>query len=269
VYTPITFITFVGVIWFLVKKQYYLFFSWFFFFSIVTYFLSAWWCWNYGCSYGLRAYIDFYTVFFIPMALFLNERLNGFRILICLASLLTIPINIIQTYQYKVSILHWGEMDKEKYWEIFLKTEDNLRGLVWKKKYDFSNYQVVKKIKWEDFSTTKNHSNLIGKIQSSEIPEFDKVSIIQVTFDHEFNEKDCSQLVLTINDLDSNTNCYYHNPNLIFFSNHQLNHQQKGDYNYEFKPIETKSLKEITLILEKEKSKIELKNVEILFLKNK
>lgn len=55
-------------------------------------------------------------------------------------------MNIIQTFQYKNYILNWGEMDKEMYWKVFLRTEDQFKGLVWKRTYDFSQYKTLKEI---------------------------------------------------------------------------------------------------------------------------
>ena len=73
IYTPILLFTILSIIWFAYKKYFYLLFTWVSFFLTVTYVLSSWWSWFYGCSYGLRAYIDYYTVFFIPFAFVLNS----------------------------------------------------------------------------------------------------------------------------------------------------------------------------------------------------
>ena len=64
VYTPIAFLAFVSITWFIKKEKRFIFWTWLLFFVLVTYILSSWWSWFYGCSFGLRAYIDFYGLIF-------------------------------------------------------------------------------------------------------------------------------------------------------------------------------------------------------------
>ena len=136
IYSPILLITLFSILWLAYKKYSYLLFTWVCFFLALTYVLSSWWCWFYGCSYGLRAYIDYYVIFFIPFAIMLNKIKVAPKLFFMSLALSTIPLNIIQTYQYKEFILHWIDMDEEMYWKVFLKTDDRFKGLIWKNKYD-------------------------------------------------------------------------------------------------------------------------------------
>ena len=47
-------------------------------------------------------------------------------LMVSLITFLTIPISVIQTYQYKEYILHWIDMDKEKFWKVFLLQQKTL-----------------------------------------------------------------------------------------------------------------------------------------------
>ena len=100
--------------------------------AALTYVLASWHSWYYGMSFGLRAYIDYYPFFFIPLAFTLNAVSRLGKVAIVSLSLITLPINIIQTYQYKNFILHWVDMNRDSYWDLFLKTDSKYRGLLWK-----------------------------------------------------------------------------------------------------------------------------------------
>lgn len=269
VYTPILFISLLSLIWLAYKRQYYLVFTWVSFFIILTYVLSSWHSWFYGGSYGLRAYIDYYTVFFIPFALMLDGIVKGMKIVIILLSFLTIPLNIIQTYQYKEYILHWIDMDKEKYWKVFLKTEDRYKGLVWKKNYNLNNYQTVKEFLIGDINTSKNAHNVIYNGNSRDIPDFEYVSIIQVLIDNEYDNENNSKIILNINDTSSHHNYYWVDRSFICFSEKQLNEWQTGLYNFEFHRITDLKEKIITLEVKSGNQNNNFKNVRIKYLKHK
>lgn len=130
VYTPVFFVALFALVFYIKKKQIYLFVSWLLFFIFLTYVLSSWWCWYYGCSYGLRAYIDFYAIFCILLATLIDSLKYWLKGLIVILLLLTVPLNMVQTLQYKRNILHWDSMDKKKYWFIFFKTSKGYEGLV-------------------------------------------------------------------------------------------------------------------------------------------
>lgn len=36
------------------------------YFILISYIFSSWWVWSYGCGYGSRPYVDFYTLFSLP-----------------------------------------------------------------------------------------------------------------------------------------------------------------------------------------------------------
>jgi hypothetical protein len=143
VYAPILFIATLSVLYWIKNKEWFLLISWLGFFLILTYIISSWWSWYYGCSYGMRTYIEFYPLFFIPFTMFLARSKKVIVVPIVLISLFTIPVSLIQTYQYKAYILHWMDMNETKYWNVFLQTEEQFEGLVWKEPVNESIHQKI------------------------------------------------------------------------------------------------------------------------------
>jgi hypothetical protein len=122
IYTPICFISLIAGL-FIYKKKKYLLCSWVLFIGVLVYVLSAWWCWWYGGSFGQRSMIEFYFIFFIPLALALNELTGRYRTtLISLAALCSV-ICQIQIYQYRYYYIHYSDMDWEKYKKVFLRLD--------------------------------------------------------------------------------------------------------------------------------------------------
>jgi hypothetical protein len=269
VYTPVLFISMFSLIWLAYKRKYYLILTWVSFFLILTYVLSSWHSWYYGAGYGLRAYIDFYAIFFIPLALMLDGIKKYLKIVIIILSFLAIPLNIIQSYQYKVFILRWIDMDKEKYWKVFLKTENRYKGLFWKKNYNYNNYHTVKEFLIGDITTSKNAHNVIYNGNSRDIPDFEYVSIIEVLIDNEYDIENNSKFILSIDDTSSHHNYCWVYRYFIQFSEKPDNVWQTGLNNFEFRPIKDLKEKIITLEVESGNQNNNFKNVRIKYLKHK
>lgn len=109
IYTPIVLIGHLA----LFKRSKFFVLSYIFFFIILTYVLSCWWIWYYGGSFSLRAYIEYFGIFAILLSLFLNDPENRNIKLVIIFLLLVLCQ--IQTYQYRYFIIHWSEMNFEKY----------------------------------------------------------------------------------------------------------------------------------------------------------
>lgn len=143
VYTLILLFALAGIVVLGVARKWYLVLSWSIAFCLLTYIFSSWWSWYYGDSYGLRAYVEFLPLLLMPIALTLRSLRPSLKLITMAAMALAIPLNIIQNYQYKHYILHWSDMDRERYWQVFLKTDDRYRGLLWKQNTDSNAFQVV------------------------------------------------------------------------------------------------------------------------------
>ncbi len=124
IYTPLVLFSMIGIwFWFRNFKRPALYFTGFF--MVVTYFISAWWCWNYASGFGLRPYIDFYGIFAIPLVFFLNQDHRKFRFLFTGLTVLLIAFNLLQSFQYSSLIMHHSSMNWKKYKYIFLQTSND------------------------------------------------------------------------------------------------------------------------------------------------
>ena len=97
-------------------------------FVVFNYILSSWWNWWFGGSFGLRAFIDFYPLFSIPLAFSIQFiRRKYYNLILPAVIILGISMNLIQNLQYSRSIIDFDLMTKEKYWQVFLDLHDDLR----------------------------------------------------------------------------------------------------------------------------------------------
>jgi len=122
VYTPIMLFAFAGIFT-LPKLQKGLFVPILLFSIINIYILASWWCWWFGGSFGLRAFIDSYAIMAIPLGAFITKlsykkylKIISFGFISAL-----IIFNIFQIQQYTNQSIHYWWMNKEAYWETFLK----------------------------------------------------------------------------------------------------------------------------------------------------
>jgi hypothetical protein len=116
-YHPILFISFLGLIYLFRENRFKtLYLSSFLF--VIFYIFSCWWNWWYGGSFGQRVLVEFLPIFALLLAYLLRI---GRNIWVKIAIILCIVLCQIQTYQYRYFIIHWENMNNEKYWDVFLK----------------------------------------------------------------------------------------------------------------------------------------------------
>ena len=202
VYTPILFASFFATYIWIKNRQFYALFTWLGFFVLLTYVLSSWWSWYYGCGYGLRAYIDYYALFFIPIALLVQAANKWLRATWVVFGFACLYLNLVQTYQYKEYILHWIDMDKAGYWKVFGKTERKYKGLLWKRSYHIDDYILSKEIELEGIQ------DAMCRISSSEIPNFWKVSLLEISF--QSNIREASNLLVYVKLKSMKDSVYYY-----------------------------------------------------------
>lgn len=119
-YTPMYLLAMFGLIP-LFKKNKFAAVTWLAFFVFITYIFSSWWMWYYGGSFSSRVYVEFIPVFMILFAILLSEATRKWgRVALLSLSFLLLAACQIQTYQYRYYEIHWDEMNKEKYWDVFL-----------------------------------------------------------------------------------------------------------------------------------------------------
>lgn len=123
VYTPIYLVSVFGLL-FLWKSNRFEVISWVVFFLTITYVFSSWWMWYYGGSFSSRVYIEFLPFFMIPLAcLFSGIQSKPWKQVFISFIVMLVMLCQIQTYQYRYNQIHWSEMNKEKYWDVFLRVD--------------------------------------------------------------------------------------------------------------------------------------------------
>jgi hypothetical protein len=131
IYTPILLFSLPGIIYLFHKSKFQAL-TLIAYCIIALYIISSWRNWWYGMSYGHRAFLDHYIVFALLFGLALSDAKNRlFRYLIYILTPVFIWVNMIQVFQYKNWILYW-DMDEEKYWRVFMKTDKEYFGILWK-----------------------------------------------------------------------------------------------------------------------------------------
>lgn len=152
VYTPVMFLAAIGI-FFLPRFRRGFFFPVFTFVVLNVYILSSWWCWWYGGAFGLRAFIDSYAIMALPLGALI--RFFSFRKVrryaIWTVVIVLIIFNVFQIQQYTNQAIHYWWMNKEAYWETFLKLRptDRYWDLVRFPDYEKARKGIYKEIKPE------------------------------------------------------------------------------------------------------------------------
>ncbi|TND07420.1 MAG: hypothetical protein FD123_3270 [Bacteroidetes bacterium] len=93
-------------------------------FLLIIYVSASWWCWYYGGSFGMRVMVD-WMAFFAILMLFTFRLIpaRSWRFVYGGAAALLMLFCQFQTLQYRYNVIHWSEMNKQKYWEVFMNTD--------------------------------------------------------------------------------------------------------------------------------------------------
>lgn len=121
VYTPVTFIAIAGFI-FLWRQSSGRAMMLVLFLVFVIYVLASWHQWWYGGSFSSRVMVEYMPFFILLLGIMLSHIKKRILLWIAVITLILLSIlNLIQTHQYYAGIIHWMDMDKEYYWEVFLR----------------------------------------------------------------------------------------------------------------------------------------------------
>jgi hypothetical protein len=122
VYTPLLIFTVIGLIMIILKPLKAI--SMLAFLAVSTYIIASWWNWYYGDSFGLRAFIDYYGIFSILIAMLFDRfSFRGYKLFLVILVLPFIALNLFQTWQYCNHVIHPYSMNKEKYKFVFLRSD--------------------------------------------------------------------------------------------------------------------------------------------------
>ena len=131
IYSPVFLLIFPAMIYQLWHRAIYQVVTFSIFFLLLVYIFSSWWNWFYGDSFGMRPMVDYYALFMIVIALFLCQiRKKWLKTSITIFISMLILMNVFQSYQYAVGIIHPDSMSKTSYWYVFLKTDNKYKNAI-------------------------------------------------------------------------------------------------------------------------------------------
>lgn len=170
IYTPLILVSWAGMIVLLWRSRLQ-FFSVLGFIVASTFVTASWWNWYYGDGFGLRAFIDYYGIFAILLAILVDriQSRTGFIVMV----VLTIPfvlLNFVQTWQYTNKIMQPNSMNREKYAYIFMRADssviNSLGGNQEIAGYDINPVHPLKTFS-NDFEQDQEHWSKISTVQSA------------------------------------------------------------------------------------------------------
>ena len=126
VYTPLMVLSFVGLPFLWIKYRG-LFWQVFMVLVLAIYINSSWWCWWFGGSFGNRSFIDAYGIYALAIAA-VFQAVAGLKkwILSAIGVVLIaafVRLNLFQTWQYRMGLIHYVSETKTTYWINFLQTK--------------------------------------------------------------------------------------------------------------------------------------------------
>ncbi len=129
IYTPVMLLLIPATIalW---RRSKLFFYGFVFFLLMLIYIFSSWWNWFYGDGFGMRPMVDYYGLFALVIALWVDKLKPLVKGVLLLIVLLLSVLNIIQTYQYSKGIIHVDSMTREAYQYVFLRTSDKYRNVI-------------------------------------------------------------------------------------------------------------------------------------------
>ncbi|MCX6282485.1 MAG: hypothetical protein NTU51_11045 [Bacteroidetes bacterium] len=100
----------------------------FLFLFLVVYTSSSWWCWYYSDGFGQRPMIDFYGIFAVLIASTLSRTAGEkLRLVSFFFVYACICLNLFQTWQYSEGYIGRDNMNRVKYFHVFLRTSYKYR----------------------------------------------------------------------------------------------------------------------------------------------
>ena len=123
-YEPLLFVSLICGSFYLWKVRKYELLTFFIFFFVTVYVLSSWWMWWYGGSFGCRVFIEFIPMFALMLGISLNSCKNRkWKITLTTTVIVLILFTQIQLYQYHCGLIHWEDMNYERYWNVFMRVD--------------------------------------------------------------------------------------------------------------------------------------------------
>lgn len=229
VYAPILLIGLLCTNYWIWTKRWFELATWWGFFALITFIISSWWTWVYGCSLGMRPYVDFYILFFVPLGIVLHQAKRIWKVLLVTICLLAIPVNLIQTYQYKVFILDWINMDATKYWNVFLKTEDKYQN-IWAGEIVDDQYDWLCEFETNSTKVPKLESRLVGEWSAEELSDCEGFSVVRIKLEDEFSSHAIDKILVEL--IDSSGSLYWESRPIQHFAKQSFGTKHQGFFNF-------------------------------------
>lgn len=191
IYTPLMLVAFLFIIPYF-KKSLFAALGYLLSFIIFIWVITSWGSWSYGGAFSLRPVLEFYPLLIIPMAVGLNNLKRRSEIILIL--LVFLPITgfcLFQTYQYEKHILSYDDMNKEKYWKVFLKTDRHLKAVAYPPKVETISHDSIlskKIIEYNFDNDAQNAYNTSQFFSASHSLKLDKQLEYSSTFTSTFSE---------------------------------------------------------------------------------
>lgn len=168
IYTPICFLSLFGLFQ-LFKTNRFLFVGICIYLALNVYVISSWWCWNYGYSYGPRAFIEHYPLFFLLLGLLLDVKSKAQKVLVLSCIAIFTFLNLFQTYQTLNGILDQDfKTDKQGYWDVFLRMDKGYSGKFYRFPVNEQKENIVKRVIFSSDLETKDSTWLNPNSQVSD-----------------------------------------------------------------------------------------------------
>jgi len=160
-------------------------------------------------------------------------------------------------------------MDEKKYWDIFLKTDDKYKGLVWKRSFVMQYLEELSHFEPGDFKIKSGENLNIFEIDTDTLAEIKNLEIIQVKLKNDFVESNNSRVVLSVTNNDNSTSYYWHAVPLIHLKETSFGEYQTGFYNFQFTPIQGTVSKTIKISFSSDNQLNSIEDVEVILLRRK
>ncbi len=262
IYTPILLLFFVLTLSQNFSKN--AFFSLYFisYFIAISYIFSAWWSWFYGSSYGQRVFLDYLPILILPIKLIQHKGKQIYRLLLGLILTLTIGLNLLQTWQYQHYILHWDQMNKSKYWLVFLRTSNPYMGWVWKEKSGEPKTKYYSPHKEINYKSNGLFADTILTTQGIHWKALENNGEMRLSLSHHFPHEFKGEIAVFAIDTITQEKLFWEQKQLLQFCNGTPGTLQIGDYWFKpkpQKPLESTKCYIVVYKLDKTDSLIKLK----------
>ena len=91
----------------------------------MVYVQSSWWCWWFGGSFGMRAYVEILGILAFPLAASFDAistiRRKWLATGLMALAVILVFLQQVQTYQYKKNLIHYNGMNSYVYWKSFMR----------------------------------------------------------------------------------------------------------------------------------------------------